>query len=76
MLYRQTVAPATLALLKKLCNEPLLQAFALGGGTGIALQKGHRISVDFDFFTNQPFTNAEIYKCIASMQVKSELLFE
>jgi predicted nucleotidyltransferase component of viral defense system len=59
MLFKETVAPATLALLKKLCSEPLLQDFALGGGTGIALQKGHRISVDLDFFTNQPFTIAE-----------------
>ena len=61
MLFKETVAPATLALLKKLCSEPLLQAFALGGGTGIALQRGHRISVDLDSFTNQPFSNTDIY---------------
>ncbi len=76
MLYSQTVAPPALALLKKLCKEPQLQEFALGGGTGIALQKGHRISVDLDFFTNQPFNNPELYKCISALQVKTELLFE
>ena len=32
MLHSQTVAPATLALLKAICKEPLLKAFALGGG--------------------------------------------
>lgn len=28
----------------------------LYGGTAIALQLGHRSSIDFDFFTNRPFT--------------------
>jgi len=76
MLFKETVAPATLALLKKLCSEPLLQAFALGGGTGIALQRGHRISVDLDFFANQPFSNTDIYKYITALPGKKELLFE
>lgn len=37
---------------------PLLKAipscFTLYGGTAIALQLGHRISVDFDFFSDEP----------------------
>ena len=35
--------------------EPVLDTFYLAGGTGLALQIGHRISEDFDFFSNQPF---------------------
>ena len=39
----------------KLLQEPrfsvLWQDFYLAGGTGFALQLGHRISIDFDFFT-------------------------
>ena len=31
-----------------------LNGFYLAGGTGLALQLGHRISIDFDFFTPQP----------------------
>jgi hypothetical protein len=31
--------------------------FYLAGGTGLALQIGHRISEDFDFFTNVSFKN-------------------
>ena len=31
--------------------------FYLAGGTALALQIGHRISVDFDFFTSEPFDN-------------------
>lgn len=38
---------------------PLLQemssSFGLVGGTAIALQLGHRRSIDFDLFTHQPF---------------------
>lgn len=31
--------------------------FYLAGGTGLALQLGHRVSEDFDFFTAVPFKN-------------------
>jgi len=31
---------------------PLTESFALGGGTGLALQLAHRISLDFDFFSS------------------------
>ncbi len=34
--------------------------FILYGGTAIALQLGHRISVDFDFFTAKPFCPNEV----------------
>ena len=29
--------------------------FVLYGGTGLALRLGHRVSVDFDFFSSEPF---------------------
>ena len=35
--------------------------FTLYGGTAIALYLGHRESVDFDFFSNQPFDPDELY---------------
>jgi hypothetical protein len=34
--------------------------FVLYGGTAIALRLGHRSSVDFDFFTDQPLAGARI----------------
>ncbi len=36
--------------------------FYLAGGTGLALQLGHRDSVDFDFFTKENFDTFELYK--------------
>jgi len=44
-----------LAFLKK-------QGFYLAGGTGLALQIGHRRSLDFDFYTPQEYLPAEIYQ--------------
>ena len=51
MLSYFTVEPNTLELLKGLCAEPLLQDLRLVGGTSLALQYGHRVSVDLDFFS-------------------------
>jgi predicted nucleotidyltransferase component of viral defense system len=37
-----------------------LSGFHLAGGTSLALQIGHRVSVDLDFFGNRPFEALEI----------------
>ena len=60
MLHRATVLPHTLELLKKIMEKPALSGFHLAGGTSLALQTGHRISVDLDFFGNRPFESQEI----------------
>ncbi len=51
MLYTKTVDDITLAVLKGLMTEKSLDNFALVGGTALALQIGHRKSIDLDFFT-------------------------
>ena len=50
MLSYRTIVPHTLELLKQLCQEPYLKECRLVGGTALALQYGHRSSVDLDFF--------------------------
>ena len=50
MLQLQTVAPDTLELLKTIVSNPEMKRFRLVGGTALALQYGHRQSVDLDFF--------------------------
>lgn len=50
MLYYETVEPQTLELLRKLQCLPSLRNTRLVGGTSLALQIGHRKSVDLDFF--------------------------
>ena len=55
MLHEQTVEKSTLELLKRLMLDPAFQEFILAGGTALALQIGHRKSVDLDLFTNTSF---------------------
>ena len=50
MLYLETVESSTLELLKKLQRLPVLVQTRLVGGTALALQLGHRKSIDLDFF--------------------------
>ena len=52
MLYLAAIDTPTLGLLNKLMHHPMLNTFRLVGGTALALQIGHRKSVDLDFFGN------------------------
>lgn len=55
MLHTETVDIITLAVLKRLMNVVPLEEFVLVGGTALALQIGHRKSVDLDLFTISKF---------------------
>lgn len=57
MLHFETVEPNTLSILNELMNMPELMEFSLVGGTALSLLYGHRISVDLDLFSYQPFEN-------------------
>ena len=50
MLHFEAIAPRTLELLKRLQRLPILDDTRLVGGTALALQLGHRISVYLDVF--------------------------
>ena len=50
MLSLRTIEPHTLELLKALMQEPALSELRLVGGTALALQYGHRSSIDLDLF--------------------------
>jgi Nucleotidyl transferase AbiEii toxin, Type IV TA system len=63
-LFTNTVEPKTYQLLKKLMKIPELSAFVLVGGTNLSLRYGHRISIDLDLFTNQPFDRIEVYEAV------------
>ena len=54
MLSFRTIVPHTLELLKHLMAAPYLQGYRLVGGTSLALQYGHRSSVDLDMFGDVP----------------------
>ena len=59
MLHYETVMPGTWKLLHQLMALPSLSKLRFVGGTSLALQIGHRISVDLDFFGNELVGGAE-----------------
>ena len=60
MLQKNAIENGTLELLTLLQKDELLKDFHLAGVTGLALQIGHRLSVDIDLFSKNPF-NEENY---------------
>jgi hypothetical protein len=62
MLYKDPfiIAPKTFELIQILQSNPTLEGFYLVGGTSLALQIGHRNSIDIDLFTQQEFDTAEL----------------
>jgi len=48
-LHRNILHPEADALFGVLCRAPEMKGFTLIGGTALALQLGHRLSLDFDF---------------------------
>lgn len=50
MLSYKTIESNTLELLKRITALPVMSGMRLVGGTALALQYGHRKSVDLDFF--------------------------
>lgn len=66
MLYTTTVDNITLAILKELMAERSLDDFVLVGGTALALQIGHRKSVDLDFFTLNTFNPEQLLADLSS----------
>lgn len=66
MLYISAVRPpSTLDLLRQFMKNEKLNDFFLVGGTSLALQFGHRISVDLDLFTRKSFESDKIIESIS-----------
>lgn len=53
MLQTQTVSTECLELLTQISKDTFFDEFVLVGGTALALQMGHRNSIDLDFFGNK-----------------------
>lgn len=61
MLHRTTIDATTYSLLQEIFKTEIIKNnFALAGGTSLALQIGHRKSIDLDLFCTQPFDVKEL----------------
>jgi len=66
MLHYTTIEPRTLQLLKQLQSEPIFSGCRLVGGTALALQLGHRNSVDLDLFGSIAASSEEIREILSA----------
>ena len=67
MLYLSTVESTTLELLKRLQQLPVLSNTRLVGGTALALQLGHRKSIDLDFFGQINVNSQELREALQTL---------
>jgi len=66
--WHRTVIPAsTETTLRGLRDAHLLDRFYLAGGTGLALQFGHRLSLDLDFFSPEHFDENSLLQLIQNL---------
>ena len=61
MLHTAVIEPGTLGILKYISSQDIFESFCLVGCTALALQMGHRLSIDLDFFSPDPF-DKELFK--------------
>lgn len=64
MIHKNAVNADLIDVAKQLSSIPELEHFRLVGGTAIALQLGHRISIDIYFFSNQKSNKGNISRAI------------
>jgi hypothetical protein len=72
MLQTQAVSPELLELLKKIASFSEFMEFRLVGETALALQEGHRMSIDLDFFGDRqidPIIFTNVLKTIGEIKI-------
>jgi predicted nucleotidyltransferase component of viral defense system len=62
MIYKDpdVILPETFDLLRQIQQDTYFESFFLVGGTALALQIDHRLSIDLDFFSLHPFDNQQM----------------
>jgi len=66
MLHKETISPDTLELLIRLQQKEYLKGFYLVGGTALALQIGHRTSIDINLFSDFSFDTAYVLENLSA----------
>lgn len=66
-MFTNTLPAGTKKVLTSFKNTRIIQDFYLSGGTGLALQIGHRESQDLDFFSEKNFNSEWLQKELAKI---------
>lgn len=64
-MFTNTLPQGTKKILRSLKKTSTVQDFYLSGGTGLALQIGHRESQDLDFFSEKDFNSELLQKAVS-----------
>ena len=72
-MFEQAVPKNAKNSLAILGQSGLLENAYLAGGTGLSLQLGHRVSVDFDFFTTKEFDEQKIIEKLSRLPLPFQL---
>lgn len=67
------ISPSTFKLIQQLQLNPGLKEFYLVGGTALALQIGHRNSVDIDLFTANEFDENDLFELVRKNHRANEI---
>ena len=59
-MYPEAIDPKTAFVLEKIGESNISADFYLAGGTALALQLGHRQSIDLDWFSRLEFSNQQL----------------
>lgn len=73
MLHTQTVSTRLLEVLSAVMQDPVFNGFALAGGTSLALQIGHRQSIDIDLFGNTDIDEPQVLSAYSSLGTVTKL---
>jgi hypothetical protein len=63
-MHPETIDEQTMRVFEKIKKLDILKAFYLAGGTALAIEFGHRKSIDLDFFSKENFSSAELKKLL------------
>ena len=66
-MFTEAVPGALKSNLELLSKEKFIKEFYLAGGTSVALQLGHRVSYDLDFFTSKTFNEERIIQNLSDL---------
>ncbi len=70
------IAPPTFKLIQELQLLPELREFYLVGGTSLALQLGHRHSIDIDLFTRNEFSTSDLIPVLKARFTECQIDYE
>ncbi|MEK7635601.1 MAG: nucleotidyl transferase AbiEii/AbiGii toxin family protein [Patescibacteria group bacterium] len=68
-MHSKTINKQTKRVFDKIATTPLRNQFYLAGGTALAIELGHRKSIDLDWFSKKDFSNSEIKEILSELGV-------